>query len=134
MSGYNAAYALPADERPAGWQPGGAGEAEAAPAGRPSPVASSLDRSHLPPANPNARDQMPDRGVGFQLEADAIAETLRALRTAVDQIGTAEFDLTQALAERRWADFNVAAARLAALSGHLLRAIEQRRPRKGRPS
>lgn len=126
MSRFNADYALPPDERPPGMtrelqkplQPGEVGEEHPSPADRPPP----------------------DPGVGFQIEADAIAGATKRLRALfdlvplMDQISTATTDMAIALDERRWADFEIETGKLSSLAGHLVRAIEQRRPRKKRAS
>lgn len=100
-------------------EPGRVGEdgAAASPADQPSPA-------------------VPDRAVGFSLETEAIASAVKRLNglfdllPVIDQINDASTDTALALEERRWNEFTVSASKLSSLANHLVRAIEQRRPRK----
>lgn len=118
MTGPNARYALPPEDRlPAHSEtaPGGADEGQHAF----SPAAAApLDQTNAP-----------DRTQGLALEVDAIGHTVAELRRLIDQVEQNSHELDSALAERQWGVLNSAAIRLHALAGHLVKAIE-RRPRR----
>jgi hypothetical protein len=117
MSGPNARYALPADERPPDLsaplaqsetgepsQPGGAGLADA------------------------AATDTPDWTVGLELPFEAIkaqrAEALRALNDIFDQLGAAENEQSTVLIERKLAILNSALQRTQALAGRAVKLVD----------
>jgi len=110
MSGPNARFALPPDERPPAMQPGGADHAP-------------------PPAAPAG-----DPGIGLQLESDAMEAAFRqllgALNAIADQIGDARHDFDTALAARHWTAVEQALERLAGLAAHALKTARRRKPQR----
>jgi hypothetical protein len=130
MSGPNARYALPADERP--------------PDLSAPPLAQSEVREPSQPGGANLVDAAPTSGpdwaVGLALPLEAIraqrAEAIRALNDILDQWGLAEHDQDAALIEHKLAILNSALQRTQALAGRAIKlvaaltALQQRKRRE----
>jgi hypothetical protein len=122
VSGHNAAYALPLDERPPGYLP--EIPAPTLPADEPEP---ELALPSPPPAKKRPEPAYYDRMRGVSVEGAAILDRITECRALVDQLEQTGAEMSAAMVERHWSFLCSSVTRLQALSGHLLKTIERRK-------